>query len=97
MKEIQNKTELLELSQHKAVGDYIIVVPAEIKEPGITSRATQYEDRPEIGIVVAVGEQVDGIEVGSVVFFGKYSHVRISHDDVEYLIMRLEDIYCVTN
>lgn len=93
---IKTQTELLNLSQHKALGEYIIVVPAEIQEPGITSRATQFEDRPEIGLVVSVGANVaEEVSVGDVVFFGKYSHVQITHDDIVYLVMRVEDIYCV--
>lgn len=95
LEQLQNKTELLRLSEHRALGDYIIVVPAEIKEPGITSRATQFEDRPEVGLVVAVGNLVENIEAGNVVFFGRYSHVQVTHDDIIYLIMRSEDVYCV--
>lgn len=89
------KPELLQLSNHQALGDYVIVVPAEIQEPGITSRSVQFEDRPEIGLVVSVGPDANGIEEGNVVFFGKYSHVQVTHDDVVYLIMRAEDIYLV--
>lgn len=71
------------------------MVPAEIQEPGITSRAVQFEDRPEVGIVVSVGKGITDVEDGDVVFFGKYSHVQITHDDIIYLVMRVEDIYCV--
>jgi co-chaperonin GroES (HSP10) len=92
---LKSRTELLNLSNHKALGDYIIVVEAQIQEPGITTRAAQFEDRPEIGLIVAVGEDVDSMEVGNVVFFGKYSHIQVTHDDVSYLIMRKEDVYCV--
>lgn len=86
---------MLQLSNHQALGDYVIVVPAEIQETGITSRAIQFEDRPEVGIVVSAGPDVNGIQEGGVVFFGKYSHVQVTHDDVIYLIMRAEDIYLV--
>lgn len=92
---IKSQTELLNLSEHKALGDYVIVVPAEIHEPGITSRAAQFEERPEVGIVVSMGVNATGVAEGDVVFFGKYSHVQVTHDDVIYLIMRVEDIYCV--
>lgn len=92
---IKKQTELLNLSNHKALGDYVIVVPAEIQEPGITSRATQFEDRPDIGLIVSVGTDVTSVTEGDVVFFGKYSHVQVTHDDVIYLVMRSEDIYCV--
>lgn len=94
---MRNQTELLQLNQHKALGDYIVVVPAEVNEPGVTSRAVQFEDRPEIGLVISVGTDVDTITPGSVVFFGKYSHVQITHDDINYLIMRSEDVFCVVD
>lgn len=73
----------------------MIVVPAEIQEPGITSRAVQFEDRPEVGVVVSAGPDVRGVTDGNIVFFGKYSHVQVTNDDVVYLIMRAEDIYLV--
>ncbi len=53
------------------------------------------EDRPEIGIVTAVGEDVTLVSDGDVVFFGQYSHTQVTHDDITYLIMRSEDIYLV--
>lgn len=83
------------MNQHKTLSDYVIVVPVDIQEPGVTSRASQFEDRPEIGLVVGAGPLAEGVEIGNVVFFGRYSHVQLTHDDVIYLIMRLEDIYCI--
>ena len=85
----------MELHNHKTLGDYIIVVPTEIKESGITSRSSQFEDRPGVGLVVSVGSTVEGMVEGDVIFFGKYSHVKITHNEIEYLIMRSEDVHCV--
>lgn len=92
---MKQQTNLLTLSNHKALYDYVIVVPAVIDEPGIAKRSVQFEDRPDIGIVTAVGDKVEGIEVEDVVFFGQYSHFQVTHDDITYLIMRAEDIFCV--
>lgn len=94
---LTNQTQLLNLSSHKALGDWIIVAPASIKEEGITSRAIQFEDRPEVGLIVSVGEHVSNLEPGNVVFFGKYSTTQVTYDDITYLIMRQEDVYCVAN
>ena len=77
------------------MGDYIVVVPATIKEAGITSKASQFEDRPDMGLLVSVGDNVTGMVEGDVIFFGQYSHVQVTHDDIIYLIMRSEDVYCV--
>lgn len=87
---------MLTLSNHKAVGEWIIVVPAQIREGGIASRVSQFEDRPDVGILVAVGDRVEDMEVGDVVFFARYGHTQVTHDDMIYLIMRSEDVYCVT-
>lgn len=92
---MKNQTELLQLSNHQALGDYVVVVPAEINEGGVTTRATQFEDRPEVGVVVSHGPDAQGIAEGNVVFFGKYSHVQVTHGGVTYLIMRAEDIFVV--
>jgi co-chaperonin GroES (HSP10) len=79
------------------LGGWVIVAPVSIKEEGITSRSVQFEDRPEVGVIVSFGDEVSGLEVGSVVFFGKFTHVQVTHDDIIYLIMREEYIYCVAN
>lgn len=97
LQKVENQTELLNLSSHKALGDWVIVAPANIKEEGVTSRAVKFEDRPDVGILVSVGEQVTGLSEGDIVFFGKYSHVQVTHDDINYLVLRQEDIYCVAN
>jgi len=97
LQKVESQTELLNLSNHKALGDWVIVAPANIKEDGVTSRAAKFEDRPDVGILVSVGEHVVGLSEGDIVFFGKYSHVQVTHDDINYLVLRQEDIYCVAN
>ena len=97
LQKIESQTELLNLSNHRALGDWVIVAPANIREEGITSRAVKFEDRPDVGIIISVGELVDGIKEGDIVFFGKYSHVQVTHDEINYLVMRQEVIYCVAN
>lgn len=95
LEEVRNNPNLFTLHEHKALGDYVLVVPAEIKEAGITTRHTQFEDRPDVGIVVAVGSGVNEVKEGNVVFFGEYSHFKMVHNDITYLILREEDIICV--
>lgn len=97
LEEVKKRKELLNLSNHTALHDYIIVVAIEVEESGVTSRAVQFEDRPEMGLVIASGPEATGIEPGKIVFFGKYSHVQVTYDDVIYLIMRAEDVYSVTD
>ena len=97
VKKIQKATNLLNLANHKALHDSVIVLPVEIEEEGITKRATKFEDRPDVGLVLSVGDEVDSMKVGDVVFFGQYSHFKVTHNKTSYLIMRAEDIYCVAN
>lgn len=92
-----NQPELLNLSNHKALGNWIIVAPVSIHEEGITSRAVQFEDRPEVGIIISVGSYVDNLVAGNVVFFGKYSSTQVTNDEITYLIMHQEDVYCVAD
>ena len=75
----------------------MIVLPVEIEEEGITKRATKFEDRPDVGLVLSVGDEVKSIKTGDVVFFGQYSHFKVTHNKMTYLIMRAEDVYCVAN
>jgi co-chaperonin GroES (HSP10) len=93
LESLTNQTQLLDLSNNQALGDYLIVIPVTITERGITSRNRQYEERPDIGLVISVGDDVTGIEPGDVVFFGEYSHFQVVHDSIEYLVLRQEDIF----
>lgn len=92
---MSQKTELLRLSQHKTLGDRIIVVPVEIKQTGITADIRQYEERPEIGLVVSVGGHVSEIKEGDVIFFSKYANDTVTHDGTAYIVIREEDVYCI--
>lgn len=95
IQKIEAQTSLLDLSQHKVLNKHLIAVPVYIKESGVTTRAAQFEDRPEVGLVVGVAEDVEGVKKGDVIFFGKYSTTQITHDGIQYQILREEDIYCV--
>lgn len=97
MEKIQQTTDLLNLANHKALHDSVIVLPVEIQEEGVTRRPTKFEDRPDVGLVLAVGEEVENLKQGDVVFFGQYSHFKVTHNNKSYLVMRSEDIYCVAD
>lgn len=97
MEQIQSKTELLQIANHRTLGDYLTVVPVTIHESGITSRSRQFEDRPDIGLVVSVGDKVEAIKEGDVVFFAKYSNDSVTYDGVQYILIRQEDVYQVAD
>lgn len=88
---------MLNLPSHKVLSDNLIVVAAEVEDGGVTNVHRQYEDMAEMGLVVGVGEDIDNIVVGDVIFMGKYSTTKVTADDIDYLILRQEDVICVAN
>ena len=85
------------------LGDRLIlkaVEAKEVKKSGIIIPDTAKE-KPQEGEVMAVGKgkvNEDGklipmeVKTGDIVLYGKYSGTEIKIDDVEYLIMREEDV-----
>lgn len=52
----------------------------------------QYEDKPEFGEIIKLGEQVIDLKVGQIVRFGKYSTELIRTEGADYFIVHEEDI-----
>jgi len=50
------------------------------------------KEKPQKGIVEAVGKEVNEVKVGNTILFDKFSGSKISMDNVEYLILKEEDI-----
>lgn len=50
------------------------------------------KEKPQKGTVDAVGSEVKEVKPGNVVLFDKYSGSKIKIDDVEYLVIKEEDI-----
>ncbi len=50
------------------------------------------KEKPQKGLVEAVGSEVKEIKVGNTVLFDKYSGSKVSIDNNEYLIVKEEDI-----
>ncbi len=70
--------ERMEETQTTASG---IIIPDNAKE------------KPSQGKIVAVGSDVEEINVGDSVVFGKYSGNEIALDGTDYLIMDADDIF----
>ncbi|MBU2887916.1 co-chaperone GroES [Gilvimarinus agarilyticus] len=55
------------------------------------------KEKPQEGIVVAVGEGTDDkpvtVKVGDKVLYGKYSGTEVSLEGSDYLIMRNSDVF----
>jgi len=50
------------------------------------------KEKPQKGVVEAVGKEVKEVKVGNTILFDKFSGSKINMDNVEYLILKEEDI-----
>jgi len=50
------------------------------------------KEKPQSGKIEAVGEEVKQLKVGDKILFDRYSGSKISIDNVEYLIVKEEDV-----
>lgn len=64
----------------------------EDKTPGGLYIPDSAKEKPQKGNVMAVGSEVKDIKVDNKVLFDKYSGSKVNVDDVEYLIIKEEDI-----
>lgn len=93
--------------QLKPIGDHLIVKPVSaetVSKSGIIIPDTVSKERPERGEVIAVGpgrllengmHSEMTVNVGAQVVFKKYSPDEIKLDDVEFLVIRMEDVMAV--
>ncbi len=80
-------------------------LPAEEKTAGGIIIPDTAKEKPQRGVVVAVGKGAwdeDGekripldVQVGDIVLYGKYAGTEIKIEGEEYLIMRESDIYAI--
>ena len=64
----------------------------EEKTPGGLYIPDTAKEKPQRGEVQAIGSEVKDIKVGDKILFDKYSGSKITIDDVEYLIIKEEDV-----
>jgi len=90
----------------KPLGDRVIVKADEAEEQTASGLylATEAKEKPQTGIVIAVGEgkrSKDGniypmpVKVGDKVLYGKYGGTEVKCDGEEVLILRADDIYAI--
>lgn len=92
------KTIKLSLLNSKMLHDFILLKPFVIEEVrGLVKRPQQYEDKPEFGEVIAVGNETKKVKIKDVVLFQKYSSekVRDPETGIDYMIVKEEDIRCI--
>ena len=85
----------------KPLADRVLVEPAaaELKTAGGIIIPDTAKEKPQRGIVVAVGngkkDEPITVQVGDTVLYGKYSGTEISVEGKDYLIMRESDILAI--
>jgi chaperonin GroES len=79
----------------KPLGDRLLI--QRVEEANTTASGIIIPDnakeKPSKGKVIAVGSEVEDINVDDTVVFGKYSGNEITIDGTEYLIMESSDIF----
>ena len=90
----------------KPLGDRVLIkpAPAEQKTASGLYIASNAQEKPQRGEVIAVGEGKladDGtrlpmdVKAGDVVIYGKYGGNEVKVDGEDYLLMRADDIYAI--
>ena len=64
----------------------------EEKTPGGLFIPDSAKEKPQRGVVENIGSEVKDIKVNDKILFDKYSGSKITVDDVEYLIIKEEDV-----
>ncbi|MFN5324818.1 MAG: co-chaperone GroES [Bacteroidota bacterium] len=85
----------------KPLADRVVVqvAPAETKTASGIIIPDTAKEKPQQGLVVAVGggkkDEPMTVKVGDRILYGKYSGTEITHEGKEYLIMRESDIFAI--
>jgi chaperonin GroES len=85
----------------KPINDRVVVKPspAEEKTKGGIIIPDTAKEKPQRGEVIAVGNGKDDkkmtVKKGDIVLYGKYAGVELSHEGIEYIVMREDDILVV--
>ena len=94
----------MDLSKFRLLGENVLIEGIKIKKKGKIIIPDSYEDKPELGTVLALGhgrllENGDIVpfefKVGDVILFNKYSSTKFNLDGKDFVICRGEDIVAV--
>lgn len=79
----------------KPIRDNILIIPDTIESKGGILVATKNEDKPEIGVVIAVGELVQDVKPQDRILFHKYAPDSISIDNDKFLVIKEEEVIAI--
>lgn len=75
--------------------DKVLIKPQKIEEKtasGIYIPDTAKQDKPQIGEVISIGQDVKVVKIGQNVVFAKYGPTELNLDSQDYLIVKEDDI-----
>ncbi|MGA1050217.1 MAG: co-chaperone GroES [Minisyncoccia bacterium] len=75
--------------------DKVLVKPQKIEEKtasGIYIPDTAKQDKPQIGEVISIGQDVKVVKIGQNVVFAKYGPTELNLESQDYIIVKEEDI-----
>lgn len=81
----------------KAIGKRILIDPKpidKITKTGIIIPAKS-EDKPSIGKVISIGNEVREIKEGDIVHFNKHVGIEVTVNDIKYLSIKEDEVYIV--
>jgi len=83
--------------------EFVLVLPSEPEEVtkgGIIIPSTAKE-KPNKGKVISVGpgktDEPMELKENDIVLYGKYSGTEVTIDEIDYVILRQTDVYCILN
>lgn len=100
----QKKNQEFDIAGGRLLYDNVLLKPVVIEHSGGIIRPQNYDEKPEVGRVMAVGEGriFDNgtivplkVKVGDRVLFQKYSSVKVRSGGQDYLLIREEDVYII--
>jgi chaperonin GroES len=79
------------------LGDYVLAQQEQAKSKTasglfLPEKATE---KPKIATVLAVGGAVSEVKIGDKIVFGGYSNNELKHDGVDYILIKVENIYAI--
>ena len=82
----------MDITKFRILQDNVLVLGIEIEMVGKIKKSKSYENKPELGRVINIGDKITTVKVGETVLFNKYSSTKYNLDGKDYFIVRAEDI-----
>lgn len=86
------KTVKFDLLTKSLLGDNVLLEAVDVQTNSVIAQPKQYQDKPELGIVLNTGPDVGSVRQEMVVMFNKYLATKFRIDGVDYYVVKEEDI-----